>query len=202
MRFTTWNIVSLYETYRDIRRYNIQDEGGGMKIVLGLIAVLLLAGCFSKQPKLSDLPAPIALTEDVCSREPELCTESCKSCKDKQGCLLKNGECGSGKLYFDDRNDVGADIWTPGCHYEYTNPACSKKQTFFLGDVCGNKNPNEIIEWTVSTCHGQLGDRKIFDCDKECKRNDLGGGTCVELPDVCNGNPSAACKCDKPLPNQ
>ena len=171
-----------------------------MKSAIGFIAVLLLIGCSSKHPNISEFPAPVTLTKDVCSREPELCEKSCADCKDRKDCMLNNGVCKTGGLHFNDSADTGNDIWTPGCHYEYKDAACTQNQNFFLGDICGTKNPKEIIEWTVSACHGAIGDREIFDCDKECKRADLGRGTCVVVPNVCAGKDSAACKCDKPLP--
>lgn len=165
-------------------------------IRLLLLALPLLGACAAPPP------APVALDAGVCDLEPALCEKWCAGCPDKKSCIASGGECVAAGLRFNDTGDQGADIWTPGCHQEYTDAQCTVGQTFFLGDVCGQADPDHLIEWTRSTCHGAIGDRQTYDCDAECRRAQRGGGTCASSANACGaGMASAYCKCDLPPPS-
>jgi len=171
-----------------------------MKILFLLFITLLMVSCSTgKKPEVVR-PEPIARGGEVCKLDPAGCETACARCADKAACLANGGECKAGDLWFNDTGDIGPDIWTPGCHYEYPNPQCIDG-TFFLGDVCSDKNPVVLIEWTVSTCHPPQGDREAYDCDKECLRAQRGHGTCAVVPKACSTKPSAFCRCEKPGPN-
>jgi hypothetical protein len=127
------------------------------------------------------------------------CEKRCAECPDKPACLSQGGECAAG-TYFNDTGDIGPDIWTPGCHYQYWDPQCSTGKAFVDGDICSEENPKLIIEWTLSDCHPPQGDTATYNCDVECLRAGRGNGTCVPLPTACSGKRSAYCKCDRPGP--
>ena len=171
-----------------------------MKILVSLFATLLMVSCTARPRPAAVTPEPIARGAGVCKLDPAACEESCARCADKSACFANGGECKLGDLWFNDTGDIAADIWTPGCHYEYPNQQCVDG-TFFVGDVCSKKDPNVLIEWTLSTCHPPNGDREAYDCDKECLRVERGHGTCAVVPNACSTKPSAFCRCEKPGPN-
>jgi hypothetical protein len=170
-----------------------------MKILLLSLCSLLMVSCTRRAAE-PVKPEPIARGAEVCRLDPASCEATCASCADKAACFANGGECKAGEIWFNDTGDIAADIWTPGCHYEYPNQQCVSG-TFFLGDVCSSKSPVVLIEWTVSVCHPPQGDREAYDCDKECLRVQRGHGTCVVIPNACANKPSAFCRCEKPGPN-
>ena len=155
--------------------------------------LVILSGC-GQSPEEHE---PVALDAPVCELEPELCEESCAGCPDQEVCFKQNGNCVAAGLEFNDNGDGNVDIFTPGCHQEYPVGQCPNNPKFFSGDACGRNQPNNLIEWTDSNCHGPSGDRSTFDCNAECLRLGLGNGTCMVVADACGaGNDSAVCKCD------
>ena len=170
-----------------------------MKSLLIALAALLMVSCSKAQRPEPPKPEPIARGAEVCKLDPGACEISCSACADKAACFANGGECKTEGVWFNDTGDIGPDIWTPGCHFEYPTPECVNG-AFFLGDQCSETNPKVLIEWTVSPCHPPSGDRESYDCDKECLRVQRGNGTCVKVPNTCSGKPSAFCRCDKPGP--
>lgn len=170
-----------------------------MKTLLISLAALLMVSCSTRQKPEPVKPEPIARGAEVCKLDPAACERSCARCADQSACFANGGECTSVGGHYNDTGDIGADIWTPGCHFEYPSSECVDG-TIFLGDDCSTANPKVLIEWTLSTCHPPSGDSEAYDCDKECLRAQRGNGTCVAVPNACSGTPSAFCRCDKPGP--
>lgn len=116
-------------------------------------------------------------------------------------------ECGPGvacsaglcaQVYWIDDTDKGDDIWTPGCHWRFSDAACKQNRAFHSGDFCEDEKKSDILEeYTNQVCH-TAADRKRYDCDRECKRKHGVPGDCVTAKDACGkGNPSAKCVCLK-----
>lgn len=169
-----------------------------MKFLLVPLGALLMVACTPATQQKPARPEPIARGAEICKLDPAACEESCARCPDKAACFANAGECKANELHFNDTGDIAADIWTPGCHFEYPNAQCVNG-AFFLGDVCSDGN-RVLIEWTVSVCHPPQGDREAYDCDKECLRAQRGRGTCAVVPNACSTKPSAFCRCELPGP--
>jgi hypothetical protein len=142
--------------------------------------------------------APRASTRPVheaCVLAPERCERLCQGCDDRDDCFYRGGEClrRQGTVIFKkDDHDSGDDVFSGGCHYQCTDAACTKDETFLAGDAC--LNDVKIAEWTQSRCHDSC--LSVYDCDGECRRLGKGRGVCATLPDHCGlGRASAACKC-------
>jgi hypothetical protein len=160
--------------------------------ILFLLAIAL-GGCRTAADARADRGAAF------CAAAPEQCEQRCAKCPDRDGCFASGGECGMGAVgSLDDSGDQGADVFTPGCHQEYADAACTQGQAFFGVDECTDANPRTIWEWTLSTCHLPTGDIADFDCDVECRRVGRGGGRCAWADNVCYGRRSAYCRCDVP----
>ena len=177
---------------------NLSNRVFLMHVILSVISVVLLTACDPSAQDKGDLSIdPVALDASVCTLEPELCEETCAKCPDKEACFKQNGFCVAFGLEFNDTGDANIDIFTPGCHQKYPAGQCPNNPAFFLGDVCGRNQPNNLIEWTDSACHGPSGDRSTFDCNVECLRRGLGNGSCMAVANACGvGKNSAVCKCD------
>ncbi len=122
----------------------------------------------------------------------------------------------SDEPWFQDEVDGGDKPLVAGCHYEYSDPACSMNKSFLEGDKCLTKKI--LREWTgwdpagpfggPQACHQHfqdsdplLGlDTRNYDCDAYCKKtnnNQNATGKCVVVQNVCDNNtkPSAQCEC-------
>jgi hypothetical protein len=147
-----------------------------------IVSLIVLGSCTKKAPTVA-----IDLHE---SKSRAKCTtrEECGS-----GLNCENGFCA--QAYWQDDTDNGDDIWTPGCHWQFTDKACSLNKTFYKGDYCTDET--HLEEYTDQKCHTDP-DRKSYDCDQECKKIGKIGGKCVTVKDACQkGNDSAKCKCDE-----
>jgi hypothetical protein len=101
-----------------------------------------------------------------------------------------------GAIYFIDGTDAGDDPFTAGCHWKFTDPACTQNRQFHSGDFCsGEKNLN-LYEWTSQVCHPPQGDMKFYDCDAECKRLRKAPGHCESVAKACGADASARCVCE------
>ena len=155
-----------------------------MALLLGLVACM-------QRPKTVEVEPPVekpAFT--LCDREGE-CTN---------GAQCVEGLCTT--YYFQDDTDTSHDIFNPGCHWAYTDSACTQNRQLFKPDTCEGRAKPQIymIEWELQQCHPQTGDADWINCDKECKLRGAGMGICVMVPDVCAGHASAKCVCDPPTP--
>ena len=169
-------------------------------VCLGLVTFLAL-GCASG-PARERSPADI----DVCAADPARCERLCAGCDDREQCFRDAGEChqrAGNAVSNKDTFDPGDWVFLGGCHYQYSDAACTQNPVFLDGDMCLD---NVVIgEWTTTPCHDVCFDTR--DCDVECRRLGLGAGTCVRLPDYCGpGRSSAYCKCQNgqpppPMPN-
>jgi hypothetical protein len=100
-----------------------------------------------------------------------------------------DGEC---LLYFIDEEDGGDAPFAPGCHYSFSDAACSEDKTFFQGDVCLG-GPSYLMEWVRAECH-QARDKKFYSCDYLCRSQFGTHGRCATA--LCpSGNSSAVCEC-------
>jgi len=143
-------------------------------------------------------PEPLDLS--LCEYASGVCKELCANCSEFNACMAADGECPvaavANNFWIDDNTDGGDDMWTAGCHYSYSNNACSLNQRFHRGDLCVDSNPKLLIEWTNAACHAPQGDVNFYDCDKECKKKGLGGGSCSIVKNACGNNrDSAKCEC-------
>jgi len=102
------------------------------------------------------------------------------------------------EIYFRDFADKDADVLAPGCHYSFSDAACTLNGSFVNGDVCLNET--SIMEYTLTLpCHDGCAERR--ECDEECGKLGLGSGKCIEVPHFCGPNQnSARCVCDKKPP--
>lgn len=167
--------------------------------LLFLICLCVASAACRTAPAGAAQPVPLATGAAVCEAEPEICARLCARCPDREGCLARGGECALAAVSFNDTGDVNADVFTPGCHWEYTDANCTQGQQFFSVDECGS-DPKVLYEWTLSACHGPTGDTATYDCDVECRRVGRGGGRCAWKDAVCAGRRSAYCQCDVPPP--
>ena len=140
-------------------------------------------------------PAP-SVESRSCDLDPDRCERLCAGCDDREGCFQAGGECpqlAGAKVWNQDLGDPGDDVFIGGCHFQYTDAACTLNARFLDGDACG---PNTtIFEWVKTPCHEVCSD--VRDCDVECRRHNLGAGVCVRLPNHCGpGLNSAYCKCE------
>jgi len=107
-----------------------------------------------------------------------------------------------GSVHWADDTDAGDDIWKGGCHWKYSDAACSNDKTFFRGDACKDRNKT-LKEWYKQECHGPTNDKKFYKCKDECIKAGHAGGSCVTLPNHCgDGNNSAKCECNDDMPTK
>jgi hypothetical protein len=137
---------------------------------------------------------------DVCAADPARCERLCAGCDDREQCFRDAGECrqaGGNVFSNEDTGDPGDWVFIAGCHYHFTDAACTQNRTFLDGDRCFSAVL--IAEWSKSPCHDVC--NVIRDCDVECRRLRLGGGTCVTIPDHCGRDQSSAyCRCTNGQP--
>jgi len=169
---------------------------------LSLIATcLFLAGtaaCRKKPPAAQPPPAPSSThpIHPACTLDRGRCERLCQGCDDRDDCFYRGGECLRRQgvvLLKKDENDEGDDVFTPGCHYQCTDPTCAEgSATFLAGDAC--LTGTQIAEWTQSRIHDSC--LSVYDCPTECRRRGKPGGTCKTVSDRCGaGRSSAACFC-------
>ncbi len=108
-----------------------------------------------------------------------------------------------GSAYYKDDTDNGNDAFNAGCHWSYSDAACSQNKTFSAGDQCF-PNGMDLREWTDQNCHPFMPlDVQIHYCDAECINAGFQNGSCVTVPNHCGpGNDSAKCVCMSPAPDQ
>ena len=124
----------------------------------------------------SDLPARCGTAEDC-----------------GPGIACNSGRCA--QVYWIDDTDAGDDVWTPGCHWQFSDAACTQDRSFYKGDYCEEERTDILQEYTKRPCHSDP-DRKRYDCDLECRRKYGVPGECVTVQNACGeGNPSAKCVC-------
>lgn len=166
---------------------------GCLRLVVVLAALLDLSACRKKPP------APPAAARHpphpACALDGGRCERLCHGCDDRDDCFYRGGECLRRKgvvLLKKDEADEGDDVFTPGCHYECTDPACAQGATFLAGDAC--LTATQIAEWTQSRVHDSC--LSVYDCQAECRRHGKAGGACQAVPERCGaGRASAACFC-------
>lgn len=171
-------------------------------LTIVFLSLLLLIACSHRSPVESVPIEPLAEGGLICELEPGLCEQRCADCPDQTACFAAGGHCQAANVSYDDKGDVAGDVFDPGCHYIYEgNAACQGDPKRFSQDDCGIQNPDLILEWTISACHGPTGDLSLFDCDKICRQLGAGGGTCKTVANACaQGWNSAQCECDRPVP--
>jgi hypothetical protein len=158
-----------------------------------LAAMAGVVGCRKKPP----LPPPSSTRPQhpACALDPGRCQRLCEGCDDRTDCFYRGGEClrRSGVVLLKkDEADEGDDVFTPGCHYECTDPGCAQNAVFLAGDAC--LTATQIAEWTQSRVHDSC--LSVYDCQAECRRHGKAGGTCRPVPERCGaGRASAACFC-------
>lgn len=163
-----------------------------------VVAVLAgLAACRKKPPSAVSTTAAASThpAHPACALDRARCERLCQGCDDRDDCFYRGGEClrrqGVVLLKKDDTDD-GDDVFTPGCHYQCSDPACEQNVTFLAGDAC--LGDTKIAEWTQSRVHDSC--LSVYDCAAECRRHGKAGGTCKAVPERCGaGRPSAACFC-------
>lgn len=95
--------------------------------------------------------------------------------------------------YYQDTTDGGDNYMVPGCHWAFTDAACTQHQQFYAGDAC--LDLVHLAEWHDRTCHQNM-DVAKYNCDDECKQMGHGAGRCVPVKNACGpGNDSAKCLC-------
>lgn len=172
------------------------------------LAVIITSGAMAGCRGREDAPSaslPAAATTStaeqtsgrrVCDLDRARCERLCKGCDDLAACLEAGGECtrrNGQQVWNQDVADVGDDVFVGGCHFQFTDAACTQNAAFLLGDGCA-ADGKTIFEWTRTPCHDVCSDSR--DCDVECRRSNLGPGVCVRLPNHCGPNMgSAYCKC-------
>src|SRR5437899_172801 len=89
--------------------------------------------------------------------------------------------------FYMEKVDNGDDPLNPGCHYEYTDSACSQAgESFYMGDFCADST--HLVEFTLTKCHPPRC-RKTHDCKKAF------GTNCVTDANFCgDGLDSAHCE--------
>jgi hypothetical protein len=100
--------------------------------------------------------------------------------------------------YFRDEGDGGDDPLAGGCHYKFTDPACTLNKRLAYQDECLDRVT--LLEWTDTTCHSALPlDTKTYDCDAECIVRGFRLGRCSYRNTGCplsgGGLPPAQCIC-------
>ena len=166
---------------------------GCLRVVLVLAALVGVAACRKKTPP--STATPTHPSHPACALDRARCERLCQGCDDQDDCFYRGGECLRRQgvvLLKKDEADDGDDVFTPGCHYQCSDPACAQNVTFLAGDAC--LTDTKIAEWTQSRVHDSC--LSVYDCQAECRRHGKGGGTCKAIPDRCGaGQASAACFC-------
>src|SRR5689334_17037843 len=130
--------------------------------------------------------------DDICTLAPEHCQKSCAGCDDVSACYRNGGEClmqGGVPIYFRDFADQGDQPFAPGCHFSFSDAACTQKGAFVNGDSCAS--PTVLVEYTVTLpCHDGCAEPR--ECDLECLFRGLGTGKCVRVPHFCGPNQHSA----------
>lgn len=160
-----------------------------------LVSVCILYAC---------QPAPETKrvqNDSVCSLAPGLCEKTCAGCDDMSACYRNGGECPGEEgtpIYFRDFVDKGDDIFGPGCHFSFSDAACTQNGTFVNGDSCASATV--LVEYTLTLpCHAGCAEPR--ECDLECLFRGLGTGKCVRVPHFCGPNQnSARCVCEREPP--
>lgn len=165
----------------------------GLHLAVVLVALAGVAACRKKAP--APASAPTHPAHPACLLDRDRCERLCQGCDDRDDCFYRGGECLRRQgvvLLKKDEADEGDDVFTPGCHYACTDPACGRSATFLAGDAC--LTATQIAEWTQSRVHDSC--LSVYDCQVECRRHGKGGGTCKSVPDHCGPSlASAACFC-------
>ena len=174
-------------------RKSIGRTGRIALLLLLFLALASLAACRKKPPPAATTPGhPV---HPACALDRARCERLCQGCDDRDDCFYRGGECLRRQgvvLLKKDESDDGDDVFTPGCHYQCTDPACGQGATFLAGDAC--LSATQIAEWTQSRIHDSC--LSVYDCQGECRRHGKPGGTCKAVPDRCGpGLASAACFC-------
>lgn len=141
--------------------------------LVGLLFVSGWIGCASTRP--TERPPVDEPLEDVAAPPEEI------------------GKVSTASVYFQDDTDAGDDPFTAGCHWSYSDPACTDDKSFLSADGCYNKR--DLWEWTLQKCHGPTGDVKRYDCERLCRAEGHATGICEPVAEVCDGRPSARCRC-------
>lgn len=129
-------------------------------------------------------------------------------CGDRAECApgvpCRAGVCAT--TYYIDDTDNADDPFSAGCHWQFTDAACTLNKAFYKGDYC--TDGTHLEEYTNPQCHTDP-DRKSYDCDAECKKLGKIAGECVVVENACgDGNNSARCRCveitrgEQPQPKQ
>src|SRR5688572_10313962 len=90
---------------------------------LSLVALLSL-GCSAGPAKVDSV-----VDFDVCGADPARCERLCAGCDDREQCFRDAGECrqmAGQAISNEDTGDPGDWIFIGGCHYHYTDPACTQ----------------------------------------------------------------------------
>lgn len=100
--------------------------------------------------------------------------------------------------FYQDEGDAGDDPFVGGCHFGFTDTACTVGKTFVGQDECLDRV--QLREWTDDTCHPRLPfDQKIYDCNNECIARGHRVGRCSYRQTACplspGGVPPAECVC-------
>ena len=177
-------------------------------MVLTVLAILGIGlateSCARKKEKHVIAPIPdvrtIKTDTHFCETNAAICERRCAGCSDKVRCFASGGECradvAGAETHIRDEMDRGPDIWLPGCHVYYDNIGCTGPKKTMWGDTC--RSPTDIDEWFERTCHIDLGDHYLDDCNAKCKQLGLGAGKCVTDVGFCSGGiNSAHCECEE-----
>lgn len=119
-----------------------------------------------------------------------------------EGCLQELGEslppdmrdrllnCGAGAApgpFLREEVDGGDDPFVGGCHYSYSDAACTEGRKFAYPEIC--RDTEVLLENTDPNCHPPLPlDQRAVDCKAECIAKGKEGGFCtMGLAPPCEG---------------
>ena len=109
------------------------------------------------------------------------------------GLPCQRGLCAN--LYYQDEVDQGDDVFNPGCHFSYSDPACTQNRMFHSGDLC--RDHVTLLEWVDNGCHDDM-DLFTTNCNLVCQtaRPRFDRGVCINVVNICGpGLLSARCFC-------
>jgi hypothetical protein len=86
------------------------------------------------------------------------------------------------EVFWRDEEDGGDDPWRAGCHYKYTDAACTKDKEWYEGDAC--LDDVQLLEWRDQTCTTRLAP-SLWDCRVECRKAHYSDGRCSMHEGVC-----------------